>query len=581
MKIVSDRYKEVMAETVRPASLFQATLEMIDRSVESDATVVASEQTSYSTGIFDKVHECDYITFEEDFFKVGSDLRMLPASSSEYLKNGYISSVKCDENGVFQEIPIIEFEFGETHDFIAMSYEFGRAYPTAIRVKFYLRGEKQGEFVSVPDDVNFIDDEHHIGECDRITFEFLSMSEPNRRLRVSRLIFGYEKKFETGDIISTDHTMCVDPLSSSLPYEKINFKVNNLNKDYNPDNPQGTWVHFRNGQLLSIRYGVVINDIPEWVEAGRLRLSDAPTVDGTTATFNAVDVISTLTGSYYRGLWRESGISLYDLAIDVLSDAGVVEYSVDESLKGIKTLQPLPIIPHRECLQIIANAGECVLYTNNKGVVIIERQTLNESPDDFYLDFPKLFDKPVVKKTEELKSVDVNVHTLYKDKEVMELCKLEAVPVDGEREIQVEYDMATDFETIVEGGMVLSEIYYANTAFLKIKAVASANVIVMGRKLVDDISVVSTKVSDRGEICPIDNPLITSDDRASKIGQWVATYLSSRNTYEANFRQDFSLDINDVITIRSEFEENIPARVTKLQYKLPGQQGAINVRRVK
>jgi hypothetical protein len=581
LKVVSKAYKEVMNQTVRPASKFQASLEMIDRSVESDATVVTSEPMSYSTGVFDKVHECDYITFEKDFFKVGSDLRILPSSTSNILKNGYVSSVVSDKNGVFQDIPIIEFEFSRARDFIAMTYEFARAYPTQIRVTCYLEGARVEQFLSTPDSVSFIDDINHIPECDRITFEFLSMSEPNRRLRIARLVFGYEKKFETGDIISTDHTMSVDPLSSSLPYEKISLKVNNLSKDYNPDNPQGTWAYFTNGQPLSIRYGITTNGVTEWVEAGRLLLSDAPTVDGETATFEAVDKLSTLTDSYYKGVWSETGRSLYDLAIDVLTDADVTEYSLDESLKSIITFSPLPILPHRECLQLIANAGQCVLYTNNKGVIVIEKQTLNESPEDFYLDFAKLFNKPVVKKTEELKSVDVSMHSLYKESTLTELCKHESVEINGTDEIQVNYDMATDVEVVVEGGEVVSSTFYAHTAFLKIEAESTVNVIVSGYKIVNDTSIISTKVNNKGEPCPIDNPLVTDDNRARRMGEWVATYLSSRNTYEANIRQDFALDVNDVILIKSEFEDNIPARVTKLQYKLPGQQGAISVRRMK
>ena len=578
MKVVSNKYKEVINQVVRPTSQFQASLEMIDRSVESDATVITSEETPFSTGVFDKVHEGDYITFEKNFFEVGSDLRILP--DSNYLKNGYVSSATCDENGVFQEIPVIEFEFLKSRSFIAMSYQFARAYPTQIRVTYYLNGVQQGQFISRPNDTHFVDEENHIYDCDRITFEFLGMSEPNRRLRIARLIFGYEKKFEMRDIVSVDHTLSVDPISSSLPYEKIALKVNNYEKDYNPDNPQGTWVYFANGQPLTIRYGVKIEDRIEWIEAGSLVLSDAPTVDSNTANFEAVDRLSTLTNIYHKGIWRIGGISLYDLAVDVLADAGITNYSLSESLKDIKTMSPLPMLPHRECLQLIANAGECVLYPNNQGAIILEKQTYDDKPVDFYLDFSKMFDKPVVKKTEKLKSVDVSVHSLYKDTVLTELCKHESVEINGVREIQVEYDTATDFEVTVEGGEILSATYYAKTAFLQISAESVVNVTVRGYKIIDDISIVSTKVDDNGEVCPLNNPLVTDSSRARVLGEWVATYLKARNTYDANFRQDFSLDINDVILIRSDFEENIPARITKLQYKLPGQQGAISVRRV-
>ena len=108
MKVVSDRYKEVMNETIRPTSQFQASLEMIDRSVESDATVIASEEMPFSSGVFDKVHECDYITFEKNFFTLGSNLRIAPEDN--FLKNGYVSSVRSNRDK-FDKPPVIEFNF--------------------------------------------------------------------------------------------------------------------------------------------------------------------------------------------------------------------------------------------------------------------------------------------------------------------------------------------------------------------------------------------------------------------------------------------------------------------------------------
>ena len=579
MKIVSDKLKEVMNQNIRPTTQFRASLEMTDRSVESDATVTTPGATLFSTGVFDESHEGDYVAFEKDFFRVGSNQRILPAR--DYIRNGYVSSVMCDANGVFQEIPVIEISLATAQSFVGMTYEFAYAYPTKIRVTYYLGGERMGQFVSHPTDVTFVDAENRLGEFDRITFEFLSMSEPNRRLRVARMSFGYEKTFEMGDILSVNHSLSIDPISSSLPYEKLTLQVNNLNKDYNPDNPQGLWVYFTNGQQLSIRYGIEVDNKIEWVDAGKLYLSDAPTVDANSASFEAVDTISTLTNVYNKGLWSEGGISLYDLAVDVLTDAGVTKYVLPDSLKSIITFAPMPILPHRECLQTIANAGECVLCTDPQGAVVIEKQIHEETPLDYHIDFTKVFAKPIVKKTEKLKSVDVTVHSLHRATEMSELCKQTGVAIGGTKEIQVMYDTATDVEATVVGGELVYATYYANTAFLQISSESSADITLNGYKITDDTSVFSTKVSDTGEVCPLDNPLITDTERAKSVGEWVAAYLGSRNSYDMNFRQDFTLDINDVVYIKSDFEDNIPARITKLQFKLPGQQGAVSVRRVK
>lgn len=579
MKVVSDKFKEVMNQNIRPTTQFQASLEMTDRSVESDATVTPLGATSFSTGVFGGTHEGDYVSFEENFFRVGSDQRILPDTG--YIKNGYVSSAMCDGEGVFHEIPIIDIMLATAQSFVGMTYEFVYAYPTQIRVTYYLYGKLQGQFVSTPNNVTFVDAKNRLSEFDRITFEFMGMSKPNCRLRIAKLSFGYEKKFGMGDILSLTHNLSIDPISSSLPYEKLTLQVNNLDKDYNPDNPQGLWVYFTNGQQLTIRYGIEVDNEIEWVDAGKLYLSDAPTVDANSASFVAVDTISTLTNEYNKGLWRENGITLYDLAVDVLTDARVTKYVLPDSLRNIVTFAPLPILPHRECLQMIANAGECVLHTDPQGAVMIENQIHEETPIDYHIDFTKVFEKPLVKKTEKLKSVDVKVHSLRKASEISELCKQTGVVIGGTREIQIMYEPAADVEATVVGGELLYATYYANTAFLQISSESTVDVTVSGYAIKDDTSVFSTKVSDSGEVCPLDNPLITDTERAKSVGEWVAAYLESRNSYDMNFRQDFTLDINDVVYIRSDFEDNIPTRITKLQLKLPGQQGAVSVRRVR
>ena len=737
MKVVSNKFKEVMNQVIRPTSQFQARLEMIDRSVEHDATVVTSQKAPFSTDVFDKVHECDYLTFEKDYMEVGGNALIVP--DTNYLRNGYVSSVVTDANCNFVQIPTIEFTFGETKYFIGITYNFTKAYPTQIRVTYYRNGEQKEQFVINPTGLSFTDSANRIDGCDSIKFEFLSMSEPYRRLRITKLIFGLEKIFNTGDIISTDHTASVDPISASLSYEKLTMKVSNYTREFDPDNPKGLWEYFSNGQPLRVRYGTTVDGEIEWVDSAYLYLSDAPTVDGKTATFTANDGLSLLTNTYYRGRWYENGITLYDLAVDVFEDAGVTSYSIPIYLKNVITYAPLPITTHKECLQLIANAGRCILTTNVDGEIVMRLRlaadvtlsdsghyewsslrniynggsnvnyitfepnkwrigtsnlniaaenssqykdtgfisedmsgangrfanppklylsysvpissyqfsigfdsinqtwasdfnliftnggkivktvevrgntevvyTLNEEvvdydfltieilatekPNhrvrvesinegkvtDFYLDFTKALQSPKVSKSEELKQVDVTLHSYGVDGQVSEIYKSSAVSIKGMKTIQITYEPSTDISVTVEGGEIVSVDDYAETAFITIQAESEVDIVVNGKKLLDKQSIVTTTVNLNGEVCPLNNPLVTDVTTAKNLGEWVASYLKIRNTYETNFRQDFRLDANDLIYIQSDFEESIPVRITKIQYKLPGQQGAISVRR--
>ncbi len=78
--------------------------------------------------------------------------------------------------------------------------------------------------------------------------------------------------------------------------------------------------------------------------------------------------------TYYKGLYRESGISLYDLATDVFDDAGVDyrTYWLDPYLKDVLVKNPMPVVTHKEALQIIANAGRCILYQDRSGDIYLK-----------------------------------------------------------------------------------------------------------------------------------------------------------------------------------------------------------------
>ena len=83
-------------------------------------------------------------------------------------------------------------------------------------------------------------------------------------------------------------------------------------------------------------------------------------------SFQAKDVVAALNGTYYWGVYGNA--NLYDLAIDVLTDAGLEErdYNIDSYLKNVHVVNPLPVATHAECLQIIANAGESSHYSGPK-----------------------------------------------------------------------------------------------------------------------------------------------------------------------------------------------------------------------
>ena len=96
--------------------------------------------------------------------------------------------------------------------------------------------------------------------------------------------------------------------------------------------------------------------------------------DDKLAKFGAVDIVEYMNDEYKRGEYRPGGISLFDLAVDVFEDAGVLPegYWIDPYLKKVIVYNPLPMVKHKECLQLIANAGRSVVMQNRDGIIMLK-----------------------------------------------------------------------------------------------------------------------------------------------------------------------------------------------------------------
>ena len=91
-------------------------------------------------------------------------------------------------------------------------------------------------------------------------------------------------------------------------------------------------------------------------------------------SFTATDRFDGMDGTYRRGKYYPDGISLYDLAVDVFGDAGIDSrtYWLDNYLKDVMVYNPMPVVSHKEALQLIANAGRCILYQDRNGNIFMK-----------------------------------------------------------------------------------------------------------------------------------------------------------------------------------------------------------------
>ena len=194
------------------------------------------------------------------------------------------------------------------------------------------------------------------------------------RFRIHNILFGIGIIFDDSKIISAEMRSSISPISEGLPSIDFSVTVENMDRYYNVDNDDSAINYMETGQEIKVYYGHTLNDDSvEWIKGGTLFMQEW-SADDKLAKFGAVDIFEYMQDEYKKGEYRPAGITLYDMAVDVFEDAGVLpdQYWIDPYLKKVKAYNPMPMVKHKECLQLIANAGRSVVMQNRDGIIMLK-----------------------------------------------------------------------------------------------------------------------------------------------------------------------------------------------------------------
>lgn len=602
MQAVSTAYQTEMKKTNRGQGYMKITFGLIDIDAGPDAVYSDNDHIYFSrtTALskIDGVPEASYATFEKD--RLRADGKQLIPSRFYPIAQGYVSNAISGADCTFEPCPVISIDFTKTHKCAALTFVFDQTtgdHPSELRVIAWREGAVIVDHTETGIDSSSYVLRENLEHFDRLQLIFIKSSKPYHRARLQQVTFGMGILFENSTINSATIIGDVDPISRRLPANTLDFTVINLNGMYNPDNPKGVWEAIEQQSPVRVEYGqrltagLTWEDVgaetwedmeltdwrtvyegggTEWVNCGNYLLDARPTVDNNLVKFKCRDAVAYMTGTYYKGRYQPAGATLYDLAVDVLEDAGlpvlyddVKPYIVDESLKSIMTTAYLPVRRHNECLQLIAHAGRCILWTDRKGIVRLEPNHVRE--DNYTVSFDSQYKKPKVEKLPTLREVRTKLYSYHAKPEAEELHKSIRI-VHGEDLFLVEYSPAVDIAISASNGVKLTFTPYTSAAEITLRGEGETEIIVTGRALEASSTFVASPVKNcdpYGEVEELDNPLVTNTACAAALGQHVRDYLSQRNTYTLDYRGSPELEANDLIYMQSQFDPQFRARVLK------------------
>lgn len=370
MQKVSKAYKESMKSSLRERAYIMISFGLVNQEAQAKATVDNGSYAYYSNkdNIFgEHIDDTVYATLEEEFTKVDGSMFFLPRATEggRYYDTGIVSDKLVSEARCEVVISLNTI----ATDFKGLTINFGENYPvdfdivgsTGQTIEF--RGNTKSKWST----------EEVLENTTYIKLVFYKMKNPQSRLRIYSIMFGYGLVYYNDSVMSSAFDSYVSPIGADVPQFDFSVTLKNYDHYFNVDNPNSAINYLETGQEMDIMYGYQTpgSDTIEWIQGNHLWCSEWES-DDNTATIRCQDIFRNMDGEYVKGLYSAAGKSYYALAEEILKDAGISEYYIDPRLKKLYSNNPIPRVKYKEALQIIANACRCVLTQSRDGKVQIK-----------------------------------------------------------------------------------------------------------------------------------------------------------------------------------------------------------------
>ena len=370
MYVGSEAYKKEMRKLpLRDHSYIRVTIGVINQEAQADAAFYGKYAyfSNLKKPLDNYAVETLYATCEQNYTSVDETMYFLPREKMDAVLNqGAISEKLLGE---------VEIRFPIPHNLRGLTIEFGKAFPVDFKIvsdqrELSVEGNATGHFVT----------EEIFQSVTFLRFVPEKMINGAARLRIHQITMGVGIYFNERDVLSCTKKEYVSPIAEELPSIDFTLTIDNKKRAYDIENEKSTVNFLELGQNVEVIYGQELEDgKTEWLPGTTVALKEW-SADDEVMSFTATDRFDNMSGTYYGGTYSAEGTSLYELAKNVLADAGADprSYWIDEYLKTVKIHNPVPAVPHKEALQLIANAGRCVLMQGRDGKILLRSSFVPE-----------------------------------------------------------------------------------------------------------------------------------------------------------------------------------------------------------
>ena len=410
MITVSNAWKDIQQRFLLPESFIEIDCGIIDDEAQSVAIPIGTNEAVFSNveGIVDGLSNVvKYATLEHNLWSLDGTQTILPSAAS-YENAGYVSNIESTGSvtAIFPAIRTTAIS-GVT---ITWSEKYGEYAKT-----FSVIG-KNGE--DIVGEVTVTDNKERtclvylpLENYDRIVIQVHEWGLPNRRVRIENIVIGHILKFTKKDLLSFSHEQDGDLLSGKIPKYSIEFTLDNSDGRWDPNNPSGMAQYLSERQKITVKYGLDVNGVTEWIKAGTFYLSEwyAPP-NGLEARFVARDGFEFLIGiDWWPALSSKMSYmvtnvtrSLWPSGSTITYDSSLTDYLIDYSPSYTDNI----VNTSAEIVQKCANAACAILRCDRESNLYIE--PLNVAVTDYTIPLALSYSYPEITLSKPLKEVSVD-----------------------------------------------------------------------------------------------------------------------------------------------------------------------------
>lgn len=491
--------------------------------------------------------------------------------------NGYVSNSISNENGEFETNPYINVELAKSSQVENFSLILNSAvpsgYPKNIKCSFY-NGEtklkeitkdllEEGALPNIIFEVNQTN-------VTKVRIEFIGTRRPNRRIRLSSLMFGRVINLDQDKVVSTDYMDKCSYVPDSIPSRIFSFTMNNYDQIYNVDNPENGYIKLDTNTKVLIRNGYniagyneetqTINNTDglqeiEWDDWKELRLLDITTSEDT-ATFECGSVLDMMEDTYTNEMFQNnrSVKSITDtlMQFEGLPDDTII-FSNDDSGKsyGAYTINTvLPEIPVRELIQLLAFSIGATLLIQDDGTIKFVNLKLNDLNSfthhhEFnYKDFESV---PAAEQLSSTTNISLPKYNSTVENDVTEIVKTKIL----QNQVEITYSECVPVSALPEVKVQSPQLFCkrANMYVTVSAAEPEIEVTIMGHK----IETIETQERSVTKDTLIIDTQLMKEDPGDKIKEKYKLWYGKKFKYTMSTRGEPLVDAGDIAKIQTPF----------------------------